>query len=202
MKLYYSTGSCSLAPHIALCETGLPYELDKYDMRARTTEDGGDYLKINPNGYVPALKIEGEEEALTEVAAILTYIADKSPQSNLAPTEGMARYRLIQWLSFIGTEIHKSYSPMFNRAATQEWKDGSLEKLKIRYAYVEEQLKRKPYLLGETFSIADAYLFVTTTWARVIQFDLSAYPRLQAYSEKIAQRPAVIKAMQEQGLIK
>lgn len=201
MKLYYSPGSCALAAHIALCESGLPYELDKYDMRSRTTQDGSDYLAINPNGYVPALQLE-DDEILTEVPAILLYIAEKAPDSGLAPHCGdLSRYRTIQWLSFIGTEVHKSYSPMFNRAATAEWKAASLDKLKIRYDYVENELKKRPYLLGEKFSIADAYLFVTTTWSRPINLDLSPWPHLKAYSEKIAQRPAVIKAMTEEGLL-
>lgn len=202
MKLYYSPGSCALAAHIALCESALPYQLDKYNMRTRTTEDGSDYLAINPNGYVPALKIDEDDEVLTEVSAILLYIADHAPQSDLAPKPGeLPRYRAIKWLSFVATEVHKSYSPLFNRAATPEWKAASLDKVKARYDYVEDQLKRRPYLLGEKFSIADAYLFVTTTWAKHVGLDLSAWPHLQAYSEKIARRPAVIKAMQEEGLL-
>jgi glutathione S-transferase len=203
MKLYYSTGSCSLAAHIALCEAGIPYELDKYDMRSRTTQNGGDYLAINPNGYVPALELDNNEGILTEVSAILMYIADQAPEQSLMPKcAGLSLYRTVQWLSFIATEVHKSYSPMFNRAATPEWKAASLEKLKTRYDYVENELKKRPYLLGEKFSIADAYLFVTTTWAVPVNLDLSAWPHLKAYSEKIAQRPAVIKAMTEQGLLK
>jgi glutathione S-transferase len=203
MKLYYSTGSCSLAAHIALCEADIPYELDKYDMRSRTTQDGGDYLAINPNGYVPALQLDNNEGILTEVSAILMYIADQAPEQSLMPKcAGLSLYRTVQWLSFIATEVHKSYSPMFNRAATPEWKAASLEKLKTRYDYVENELKKRPYLLGEKFSIADAYLFVTTTWAVPVNLDLSAWPHLKAYSEKIAQRPAVIKAMTEQGLLK
>jgi glutathione S-transferase len=202
MKLYYSPGSCALAAHIALCESGLPYQLDKYNMRTRTTEDGSDYLAINPNGYVPALHLDEEDEILTEVSAILLYIADRAPQSDLAPKPGaLPRYRAIKWLSFVATEVHKSYSPLFNRAATPEWKVAALEKVKTRYDYVEDQLKRRPYLLGENFSIADAYLFVTTTWAKPVNLDLSPWPHLKAYSEKIAQRPAVIKAMQEEGLL-
>lgn len=202
MKLYYSPGSCALAAHIALCESGLPYQLDKYNMRTRTTEDGSDYLAINPNGYVPALQLDEEDEILTEVTAILLYIADQVPQLGLVPKPGeLSRYRAIKWLSFIATEVHKSYSPLFNPVAVPEWKAAALDKVKLRYGYVEEQLKRRPYLLGENFSIADAYLFVTTTWAKPVGLDLSPWPHLQAYSEKIAQRPSVIKALREEGLL-
>jgi glutathione S-transferase len=201
MKLYYAPGACSLASHIALHETGLPFEIDKLNVPTKTTSDGEDFMQINPKGYVPAIKLD-DGNILTEGGAILQYIADQKPGSGLAPKAGtMERYRLQEWLTFIGTEIHKSFSPLFNKAASDEVKSYAQNLLTKRLGYVESQLTNKPYLMGDSFTVADAYLFVVMSWSNHVGFDLAPFPRIKEYLARIAVRPAVQAAMKAEGLI-
>jgi len=202
MKLYYTPGACSLASHIALQESGFPFEIDKLNASTKTTSAGEDYLQINPKGYVPAIRLNNGI-VLTECAVILQYIADQKPDSGLAPKAGtMERYRLQEWLNFIGTEIHKSYGPLFNKTTTDEVKNSARILLSKRLAYVESQLANKPYLMGSNFTVADAYMFVTLSWSDHAGFDLSQFPRIEEYVAKIRIRPAVHAAMKAEGLIK
>ncbi len=201
MKLYFSPGACSLSPHIILHETGLPFTTEKVDLYAKKTASGADYAGINPKGYVPALETD-EGVLLTEGPAIVQYLADKVPEKNLAPAIGsIERYQLMSWLNFIGTEIHKNYSPMFNPAASDEAKDNAKANLTKRYGYVERMLEGREYLAGTRFSVADGYLFVVTNWAGMVKLDLSAFPNLVAFQQRIAARPAVQQAMKAEGLI-
>ena len=201
MKLFIKPGACSLSPHIILEEAGLPYETEVVDLAKKVTASGADYLAINPKGYVPALQLDSGE-VLTEGPAIVQYLADQVPQKNLAPTNGtLARYHLQSWLTFIGTEIHKNYSPFFNPAAPAEMKDIARANLQRRLGYVNEQLAGKVYLLGQ-FSVADAYLFVVVNWSGFVQLDLSGWPNLTAFMARMAARPAVQAALKAEGLIK
>lgn len=201
MKLYYAPGACSLAPHIALREAGLSFELEKVDLASKQTENGEDYTKVNPNGYVPTLKLDNGE-ILSEVAVLLQYIADEKPNSKLAPELGsMERYRLMEWLNFIATEIHKTLGALFNPSITPEWKDSQLATFGKRCDSLVEQLDDKQYLLGDSFTIADAYLFTTLSWTRFHKVDMSKWPTLTDYMTRVAERPAVTEAMQKEGLI-
>ncbi len=201
MKLYFSPGACSLSPHIILQETGLPFTIEKVDLRSKQTASGADYLAINPKGYVPALATD-EGVLLTEGPAIVQYLADKVPEKQLAPANGsIERYQLMSWLNFIGTEIHKNYSPLFNPAGSDESKDNARQNLAKRYAYVERMLEGREYLVGTQFSVADGYLFVVTNWAGMLKLDMSAFPNIAAFQKRIAARPAVQKAMKAEGLI-
>ena len=202
MKLYYAPGACSLASHIVLHETGLPFEIEKVDFATKKTALGDDFMQINPKGYVPTIKLD-DGSILTEGGAILQYIADQQPGSGLAPKAGtMERYRLQEWLTFIGTEIHKTFSPMFNKAAAEEVKTNARNLLTKRLGYVEMQLANKPYLMGDKFSVADAYLFTVVSWSKFTGFDISPFPRLKEYMERVAARPKVQAAMQAEGLLK
>lgn len=202
MKLYYSPGACSLSPHIVMRELGLPVDLVKVDLGARKTADGGDYLAINPKGYVPVLQLD-DGSVLTEGPAIVQYLADRSPASKLAPAAGsMERYRLVEWLNFLTSEIHKGFSPLFRPTATEETKAMFREALARRFDYLSAQLRDKPYLMGDRFTVADAYLFTLLGWCRLTQIDLSKWPVLTTYRERIAARPAVRAAMKAEGLIK
>ncbi len=202
MKLYYSPGVCSLSPHICLREAGLEAELVKVDIKAHTLSNGDDYYKTNPNGYVPMLELDNGER-ITEGPAIVQYIADLAPGSRLAPPHGsLERTRLQSWLNFIGTELHKGYSPLFNPAANDEFKRWQRQRLTERYDWVAQQLTGKQYLLGEQFSCADAYLFTTLGWMGLVGLELATWPVLQAYRERIATRPRVIEAMRAEGLIR
>lgn len=201
MKLYYSPGACSLASHIALHETGLPFEIDKVNAATKTTASGEDFMQVNPKGYVPAIRLD-DGSILTEGGAILQYIADQQPASGLAPKAGsMERYRLQEWLTFIGTEIHKTFSPLFNKATTEEVKTNARNLLAKRLGYVEAQLANKPYLMGDSFTVADAYMFVVASWSSHVGFDLSPFPRLKEYIARIVVRPSVQVAMKAEGLI-
>jgi len=200
MKLYYSPGACSLSPHIVACEAELPLELVKVDLQSKQTETGGDFRQVSPNGYVPALVLD-DGNILTEGPAIVQYLADLAPDKRLAPEAGtFARYRLQQWLNFISTEIHKSFSPLFDAAAPQALKDPALEKLNARLGTVAEHLSEQPFLLGKEFSVADVYLFVTLGWGRYVDLDIGRWPALARYAEKISVRPGVQKALREEGL--
>ncbi|MDX9843202.1 MAG: glutathione transferase GstA [Aquabacterium sp.] len=200
MKLFLKPGSCSLASHIVLEEIGRPYETEAVDLAKKVTASGADFWAINPKGYVPALLLD-DGELLTEGPAILQYLADQAPELNLAPANGSkARYQLQSWLTFIGTEVHKNFSPFFNPAATPEMKSLATANLQRRLGYVNDQLAGRDFLLGNTFSVADAYLFTVVGWAKFVQLDLSAWPNITAFLARVAARPAVQRALKAEGL--
>ncbi|OZB58887.1 MAG: glutathione transferase GstA [Lysobacterales bacterium 14-68-21] len=202
MKLYYLPGACSLSPHIVARELGLALTLDKVDGKTKLTASGENFLEVNPKGYVPAIRLD-DGEVLTEGPAIVQYLADLRPESGLAPPNGtLARYRLQEILTYINSELHKTFSPLFNPATSDETRAERVEYLRRRYGYIESILARQPYLMGEHFSVADAYLFVVTNWSRVIKLDLSEFPALLAFQKRVAERPAVQEAMRAEGLIK
>jgi glutathione S-transferase len=201
MKLYYAQGVCSLSPHICLREAGLKFELVKVDIRAHTLDDGSDYLKVNPNGYVPVLELDNGER-ITEGPAIVQYIADLAPAARLVPPNGtLERTRLHSWLNFISAEIHKGYSPLFNPAANDEFKAWQRQRLTERHLWLAEQIGGKQYLMGEQFTCADAYLFTTLGWMGFVGLDLAHFPALMAYRERVASRPRVRDALKAEGLI-
>ncbi|MBN9474644.1 MAG: glutathione transferase GstA [Bordetella sp. SCN 67-23] len=200
MKLYYSPGACSQAPHIALREAGIDFTWEKVDLKAKTTETGQDFRKVNPKGYVPALEVS-PGVVMTELAVLLQYVADLVPASKLAPPPDSAeRYALQTWLVFIATEIHKGFSPMFKPALSEEGKDVFRQILATRLDYVQSELSQRDYLMPGGFSVADIYLFVTTGWASRLNYDLSRWPAIVAFRERIAQRPAVQAALKAEGL--
>jgi glutathione S-transferase len=202
MKLYYSPGACSLAPHIVAHELGIPLTLEKVDTKTKQLASGGDFFAITPKGYVPALQLDGGE-VLTEGPVVGQYLADLKPQSGLAPANGtLARYRLQEILGYINSEIHKSYSPLFNPATSDELRADRKEYLRKRYALLEATLAGQPFLTGDQFTVADAYLFTVTNWARIVKLDLDGFPALQAFQQRVAQRPAVQAAMKAEGLVK
>jgi glutathione S-transferase len=199
MKLYYSPGACSLSPHIVLREAGLAFDAVAAPTKTHKLEDGTDYYTINPLGYVPMLELD-DGTRLREGPAIVQYIADQVPTKNLAPANGtLPRYRLQEWLTFIGTEIHKTFSPLFNPNVPEEGKKVFREKLASRFQWLDGQLAGKQYLLGDHFSVADAYLFTVTRWTKPMAIDISAFSNLQAYIERIAARPAVQEALKAEG---
>ena len=200
MKLYYSPGACSLSPHIALREAGLAFEAVLAPTKTHKLPDGSDYYAINPLGYVPLLELD-DGTRLREGPAIVQYIADLAPTKNLAPANGtLPRYRLQEWLTFIGTEIHKGYSPLFNPALPEETKKIFRDKLTGRYRWLDGELASKPYLMGEHFTVADGYLFVVTRWAKPMNVDLSALGNVQAHLARVGERPAVQEALKVEGL--
>ncbi|MCV2352782.1 glutathione transferase GstA [Paucibacter sp. B2R-40] len=202
MKLYYSPGACSLSPHIVLLEAGLKFELVLASTKSKKLADGTDFYSINSKGSVPVLELDNGER-LTEGPAIVQYIADLAPGTNLAPANGtMARYRLQEWLNFITSELHKSFSPLFNPATPEDYKPQVRAKLAERFAWVNEQLEGKQYLLGDHFTLADAYLFVVSNWGQYVGVDVSAYANLVDLRARVAARPAVIAAMTAEGLLK
>lgn len=202
MKLYYYPGACSMAVHIALREAGISFDLDKVDLAKHQTADGEDYYKINPKGYVPALRLD-DGQVLTEDAVLLQYVADQKPQSGLAPKAGtMERYRLMEWLNFISSEIHKTLGALFNPKITPEWKDNQTALFGRRCDYLVQAMGSKPYLTGDKFTIADAYLFTVLGWANLFKLDMDKWPALKDYSARVAARPAVREAMKAEGLIK
>ncbi|MCK2087189.1 glutathione transferase GstA [Thauera aromatica] len=201
MKLYIKPGACSLTPHIVLEEAGLPYTTKTVDLGTRRTADGTDYTTINPKGYVPALQLDSGE-VLTELPAIVQYLADLAPEKKLAPANGtLERYRLQSWLSFIGTELHKSFSPFFNPAAGDDWKQAARANIERRLGYADSQLAGRAYLLGGDFSVADAYLFNVLSWAKYIGLDLAPWPNVAACLDRVAHRPAVQAALKAEGLL-
>jgi glutathione S-transferase len=201
MKLYYSPGACSLSPHIVLRELGYAFDLEQVDLGTKKTASGGDYLKVNPKGYVPALALDNGE-VLTEGPAILQYLADAKGGGGLLPAVGNpGRYRVIEWLNFISTELHKSYSPLFAPNTSEPHKAACKELLARRYAVVERAIAGKRYVTGEGMSLADPYLFVVTSWARFVDVDLSPYPALRAFQGRMAARPAVQAALKAEGLL-
>jgi glutathione S-transferase len=202
MKLYYFSGACSLASNIALREAGLPFELVKVDRRTRKAADGLDYNEVNPKGYVPALTLDNGE-VLTENVAVLQYIGDRNPTSKLAPPAGtMERYRLVEWLAFISSEIHKNFSPLFRDDAPEETKQYVRKVLGNRLDYLSHAIGNRPFLMGEQFTVADAYLFTVLGWSRYLNFDLGKWPQLQRYMERVGARPQVGEALKAEGLVK
>ena len=199
MKLYYAPGACSMAPHIVLREAGLKFDLDKVDLAAKKTESGEDYLAVNPKGYVPALKLD-DGTVLTEASVICQYIADLRPRRGLAPKpKTPERYKLMEWLNFTASEIHKGLGDFFNPKMTPEWREAKLERLGKRFDYLDRALGANQHLMGE-FSIADAYLFTVLNWTNLHQIDISKWPNIQAFVARVAARPAVKKAMKAEGL--
>lgn len=201
MKLYYMPGACSLAPHIALREAGLPFDLEQVD-RSKKTASGADYWTINPKGAVPAVKLD-DGQVLTEAAVIQQYIADKAPGKKLAPAAGTPeRLRLQEWLNYVASELHKGIGQLFNPAMPDEYKDAVKKGLAARqFAYLDKALAGKDYLLGD-FTIADGYAFTVLNWTRLHKIDLSAFPNVVAYMQRVAARPAVQAAMTAEGLLK
>ncbi len=201
MKLYYSPGTCSLSSHIALREAGLAFDAVKTPTKTHKTPDGTDFHTINPLGYVPFLVLDSGE-TLRESAAILQYVADQVPEKQLAPPNGsMARYELQSWLSFIGTELHKNFAPLFNRAMPEEAKAVSTAQLTKRLAWVDGELKDRAFLLNDQFTVADGYLFNVTNWAALVKMDISGFKNLVEYRARVAARPAVAAAMKAEGLV-
>jgi glutathione S-transferase len=198
MKLYYSAGTCSLSPHIALIEAGLPFTLEKVDLATKITGSGADYKKVTVKGAVPALQLDNGE-VLTEGAVITQYIADLKPASNLAPQAGsLARYRLQEWLNFIATEVHKGFSPLFNKDLDSNAKAQLKAKLEQKLAYVEAQLQKSAFIAGDHFTAADGYLFTVLRWSKGQGITLAT--ATTQYMDKIAQRPAVQQAMKAEGI--
>lgn len=199
MKLYFSTGACSMASNIALHEAGIQFELSKVDKRTKRA-DGVDFTTINPKGYVPTLRLD-DGQVLTENVAVLQYIADLNPAAKLAPAAGtMERYRLQEWLSFINSEVHKSFTPLFSSEATEDMKTYARNNIAKRLAYLEGALGDKKYLMGEQFTVADAYLFTVLGWGSHVGVDIG--PKLKSYVDRVRARPHVIEAMTAEGLIK
>lgn len=201
MKLYYSPGACSLASHIALREAAIPFDAVKVG-RDKKTAEGSDFTTINPKGYVPALMLD-DGQVLTEGTAVLQYIADRNPSAGLAPPAGdMQRYRLQEWLGFINSEIHKNFSPFFNPAVTESMKDMAKANLVRRLDFTEQALRSKSYLLGERFSVADAYLFTILGWTKHAGLDLDQWPGLKTLHARVAARQHVQDAMKAEGLLR
>ena len=202
MKLYYTPGACSLAVHIAAREAGLPLSLEKVDLATRRTETGADFLTVNPKGYVPAVALP-DGAVLTEAAALLLFVADSQPQAGLAPAHGtMERHRLQEWIAFIASEIHKGFGPLWNPATPDAVKAATKERLAARFALLDEALGKQPFLLGEKFTIADAYLFTVVNWTNFHAIDISSFPNLQAFQARVASRPSVQQALEAEGLKK
>jgi glutathione S-transferase len=201
LKLFYKAGACSLASHIALQESGLPFEIEAVNLQTKVTASGADFMQINPKGYVPALQLDSGE-VLTEGPAIMQYIADQAPEKHLAPlADAMERYRLQSWLTFIGTELHKSCSPLFNPSASSDWKAGAKANLDRRLAYVAQHIDDKQFLLGNEFSIGDAYLYTVLSWLKHLDVDLGKWPALIAYQARVGARAGVQAALKAEGLI-
>ena len=202
MKLYYSPAACSLSPHIVALEAGLPCDIIRASTKTHQLDDGTDFYTINPLGYVPFLVLD-DGQTLREGPVIVQYLADQAPSKNLLPATGtMDRYRALEWLNFIGTELHKTFGPLFNPATPAEYKPVALKILRSRFEWVEQQLAGKDYLLGTQFTVADAYLFTISGWGKFVGLDLSDLPNLQAYLGRVASRPAVQAALRAEGLIK
>jgi glutathione S-transferase len=199
MKLYYSPGACSQAPHIILRETGVDFELARVDLKTKRLESGEDYRTINAKGAVPSLALD-DGQVLTENGVVLQYIADQAPGSDLIPPFGtMARYRLLEWLNYIATELHKGFGPLFNPATPDGFKDATRELIGKKFDYVQERLGDGPHLAADSFTVADAYLFVILGWTNMHRIDLARWPALAEFRRRIAERPAVKAALHAEG---
>ncbi len=202
MKLFYTPGACSMASHIVASEAGLNVDLVKVDLRAKKTEDGRDYTAINPKGYVPALELD-DGQILTEGTAIMQYLADRAPSSGLAPANGtLERYRLQELLGYINSELHKTFGPLFNPNVSTEVREERVAYLNRRFAPIDKTLAGQPFLTGSTFTAADAYLFVIANWAGHAKVDLSAFPNILAFQQRVSSRPAVLATLKAEGFIK
>jgi glutathione S-transferase len=199
MKLYYAAGACSLSPHIVLRETGLEFELERVDLRSKKTQSGADFLKVNPKGQVPVLVLDNGE-TLTEGPAVVQYIADQKPEAGLVPPPtSFERYKVQEWLNFITSELHKSFSPLFSPATPEEYKTIAKESLAKRFDWLDTHLASTQYLHGGRFSVADAYAFVAIGWAKPMKFDLERWPNLKTWHERIAARPKVQEALKAEA---
>lgn len=199
MKLYFAPGACSLCPHIVMLEAGLAAETVQVNLKAHQLPDGSDYYAINPRGYVPLLELD-DGQRITENAAIVQYLAERAPDRGLLPPAGtLARTHVQEWLAFVGSELHKGFSPLFNPALPEEAKPIFKKKLLDRFGWVNQQLAGKSYLMGETFTVADAYLFVITGWASRVGVDIAGLENLAAHQARMRQRPAVQAALQAEG---
>ena len=202
MKRYYSNGACSLSPHIVLRESGLPFTLVRASTKTHALDDGTDYYTINPKGSVPLLELDNGER-LSEGPAIVQYIADQAAGKNLAPANGtFERYRVQEWLNFITSELHKGYSPLFRPTTPEEYKAIARENLLKKYEFVDSKLAGRNYLMGDQFTVADAYLFTVTTWAKHVGVDLSKFANVGAFMARMSARPAVQAALEAEGLVK
>lgn len=202
MKLYYATGTCSLSPHIVLLEAGLPYTLEKIEFATKKTSAGIDYFTINSKGAVPALQLD-DGRLLTEGPAIVQYLADQKPDSGLAPRAGtLERYQLMEILNYIASEVHKGFSPLFNPKASADWRASAQANLEKKFDWLSGFLKDKTFLMGNVFTVADAYLFTVLGWTKPLKIDLGRWPVLNAYQQRITPRPTVQRALQESGLLK
>jgi glutathione S-transferase len=203
MKLYFAPGACSLSPHIVLREAGINAELEQVDLRAKKTKSGADFTAVNAKGQVPTLALDNGQ-LLTEGPAIVQYLADQKPETNLAPRNGtFERYRLQEWLNFITSELHKSFGSLFQPTTPEDYKSVARETIAKRFAYVDQQLGRGgPYLMGNQFTVADAYLFTMCTWAGFMKMDLGQWPNLKAYAARVSERPNVQQTLREEGLAK
>jgi glutathione S-transferase len=202
MKLYFSPGACSLSPHIVLRETGSKFELEQVNLQNKTLKSGGNFLEVNPKGQVPVLLLD-DGDKLTEGPAIVQYIADQKPETGLAPKPGTKqRYHVQEWLNFVTSELHKSFTPLFRPNTPEDYVKIVKENLAARFSYLDKHLADRQYLMGETFTIPDAYCFVVTGWSKYKDIDLGRWPNLNAYIGRIAARPKVQEAMKAEGLIK
>lgn len=202
MKLYYSPGACSMAPHIVACEAGHKLDLEKVDIPNKKTADGGDYWKINPKGYVPALVLD-DGQVITEVGVICQYLADQNPESGLVPKLGtMERYRQMEALNFTATEIHKQIGVLFNPRMTPDMREVQIGAIERRFNSLEKMLDGQPYVMGDKFTAADAYLFTVLNWTSKLKIDVSKWPNMKAFMARVAERPKVQEAMKEEGLLK
>ena|SRR5271165_1430045 len=202
MKLYYAPAACSLSPHIVLLEAGLPFTLEKMDFATHKTSTGTDYYTINSKGAVPALQLD-DGRVLTEGPAIVQYLADLKPDSGLAPRAGtFERYQLMEILNFITSELHKTAGALFNPKISADWKASALATLEKKFEWLTGFLAGKNYLMGNTFTVADAYLFTVLNWTGHLKIDLAKWPVLAAYQSRVALRPKVQQALKEEGLLK
>ena len=200
MKLYYSPGACSLAPHIILREAGLPFDLVQVDLQAKKTKDGGDFTKVNPKGQVPTLQLD-DGQILTENAVIDQYLADQKPEAGLLAPSGLERYRGLEWLVFVSTELHKTFSPLFRPTTPDAYKATTRETIAKKFDYVEQRLADgRQYLTGDRFALADAYLFTVLRWAQRMDVDMAPWPKLAAYRDRVAARPKVQETLKAEGL--
>lgn len=200
MKLYYSPGACSLSPHIVAREAGIPLELEKVDLGAKKTEKGTDFTKVNAKGYVPVLELD-DGSRLTEGAAIVQYLADKAGRTDLLPKTGsMERYRAIEALTFVSTELHQTFGPLFSDQTPEAFKTMAKDRLSKRFDHMNQQLAGKDYLTGSAFTVADAYAFTVAGWSKYVGIDLAKWPHLKAFMDRVAARPKVAEAMKAEGL--
>jgi glutathione S-transferase len=201
MKLYYSPGACSMAPHIVARDAGFTFNLEKVDIPAKKTADGGEYWKVNPKGYVPALMLD-DGQVITEVGVICQYLADQKPESGLVPAFGtIARYHQMEALNFAATEIHKQIGALFNPKMTPEMKEVQIGTIERRFNALEKMLDGKPYIMGDRFSAADAYLFTVLNWTKMHKIDVSKWPNIQGFMGRVAERPKVQEVMKAEGLL-